>query len=207
MGKVPKHIEVILKVNAHPRFYVRWIDHLDEIYVKINQWIDKSGLDHDREAMQKIAAWIVPYLCSDPGEGSRISEMDAQHFREAWKEILDDLECMHRNRTLYVWLGMGQSELEHKIAIAKKQYQHYMPRRTPRRKILDQGLDFLFWRMDDIGKDPTEQEFAVLELFKTFSFHKFSEMSTARAFQIINRIRKEAMKQPRVKFDPLGELT
>ena len=44
MAKVPTHIEKILKVNAHPRFYVRWLDHFDEIYNKINWWIDRSRL-------------------------------------------------------------------------------------------------------------------------------------------------------------------
>ncbi|UCH11578.1 MAG: hypothetical protein JSU61_06725 [Fidelibacterota bacterium] len=202
MGHVPTHIEDILKVNAHPKFYVQWIDHLDEIYAKIEQWIEKAGLTSDREEMEKIAAWIVPYLCSDPGERPKISDMDSKHVREAWKEILDDLESMHRNKTLYGWLGVGQSELEHKIAIARKQYRHPIPRRGSHRKILDQGLDFLFWRMEEIGKDAAEQEFAVLELFKTFCFDGFPEMSTAKAFGIVDRIRKEALKQPRVEFDP-----
>lgn len=207
MAKIPAHIEKILKVNAHPRFYVRWLDHFDEIYNKINRWIDRAGLDSDREEMQKIAAWIVPYLCSDPDERPKISEMDAQHFKEEWKQILDDLESMYKNETLYVWLGMGRSDLERKITVAKRQYEHYLPRRGSRRKILDQGLDFLFWRMEDTGKDRMEQQFAVLELFKTFDFASFSDMPTAKAYGIINRIRNKALKQPRVEFDQMTGLS
>lgn len=201
MTTVPKHIEKILRINAHPKFYVRWIDRLDVIYTKINRWIDKVGLAGDREEMQKIAAWIVPYLCADPDERLKFSEMEAKQFKDSWKEILDDLERMYKNEALYVWLGMGQSDLEHKIAVAKKQYEHFFPRRGGRRKILDQGLDSLIWRMDEIGKAPSEQEFAVLELFKTFQFCDFPDMPTAKAYEIIGRIRKAAMKQPRVPLE------
>ncbi|MFB0515492.1 MAG: hypothetical protein ACETWG_02670 [Candidatus Neomarinimicrobiota bacterium] len=201
MAHVPKHIEKILRINAHPKFYVRWIDRLDVICAKINQWIDKAGLAGDREEIQKIAAWIVPYLCVDPDERLKFSETEVKHHQESWKGILDDLERMYKNETLYVWLGMGQSDLEHKIAVARKQYEHFLPRRSSRRKIVDQGLDSLFWRMDEIGKDPAEQEFAVLELFKTFQFCHFPEMPTAKAYKIIGRIRQEALKHPRVPLE------
>lgn len=203
MAPVPKHIEDILRVNAHPRFYVRWIDKLDEIYAAIGRWIDRTGLQDDRDEMEKIAAWIVPYLCADPGARPRISDMDAEHFRESWQEMLDDLERMHRNQTLYTWLGMGQSELEHKIAVARKQSQHPIPRRSPHRKILDQGLDALFWRLKDLGKDANEQEFAVLQLFKTFDFSCFRDLSTDKAYRIVHRIRQSALRQPRVDIDQL----
>ncbi len=201
MASVPKHIEKILRINAHPKFYVQWIDRLDLIYDKINRWIDKVGLADDREEVQKIAAWIVPYLCADPEERLEFSEMELKRRKEAWKEILDDLERMYKNETLYVWLGMGRSDLEHKIAVAKKQYEHYLPRRGGRRKILDQGLDFLFWRMDETGKDPSAQEFAVLELLKAFCFDGFPDMPTARAYSIISRMRKAAMKQPKAPLE------
>lgn len=203
MAPVPKHIEDILRVNAHPRFYVQWIDRLDEIYRAIGRWIDRAGLQEDREELEKIAAWIVPYLCTDPKARPKISDMDAEHFRESWKEILDDLERMHRNKTLYTWLGMGQSELEHKIAVARKQSQHVIPRRSPHRKIMDQGLDALFWRLEDLGKDAHEQEFAVLELFKTFDFSCFKDVSTDKAYQIVHRIRKAALRQPRIEIEEL----
>jgi hypothetical protein len=153
--------------------------------------------------LEKIAAWIVPYLCADPGARPKISDMDAQHFRESWKAILNDLERMHRNQTLHTWLGMGQSELEHKIAVARKQSQHAIPRRSHHRKILDQGLDALFWRLEDLGKDPHQQEFAVLELFKTFDFSCFKEISTDKAYRIVHRIRKSALRQPRVDIEQL----
>lgn len=202
MSTVPKHIAKILRVNAHPRFILSWVDHFDEIYATINRWIDKVQLQDDREELQKVAAWMVPYLCAEPGERQAISPPDVKHFEHAWQHILDDMDRMYQNDPSHKLLGRGHSDLEHKITAAKRRHESYVPKRGERRKILDQGIGRLFWRLETIGKDPTTQEYAVLELFKMFNFDGFPEMPTDKAYNIINRMRRAALKHPREKFEP-----
>jgi len=41
---VPIYVEQILKINAHPRFYIRLLDHFDNLCPKIDHWINRVEL-------------------------------------------------------------------------------------------------------------------------------------------------------------------
>ncbi len=201
MGTTPEHIKRIMQINAHPKFHIEWVDRLDGLYHKIDGWIKRAGLEEDRHELEKIVAWMVPCLCADPKSREESCEKGLEHFQVEWKRILGELKSLYRDDPLHRFLGLQKDDLERKIETAVIQADYFASLRGQRRLILDQGLDILVWRMADLGKTAAEQEYAILELFKAFTFANFAKMPTPEAYKIIRRIRKEALSNPRTELD------
>lgn len=195
METVPEHIAKLLQINAHPKFLKDWIDHFDDIYTKINRWIDRAQLSDDRDEMQKIAAWMAPCLCSNPTGPEHMKPADAEHYRAEWQAILKDLEGLFTNDPFHSRLSLRKSAAEQRIAQARKHREDFLPKRGRRRKVLDEGLGLLFRRMEERGRSLFAQEHAVFELFKEFHFCNYNRLSTDEAYHNIDMMHDRIMKR------------
>ncbi len=201
METTPDHIIQIMHINAHPKFFIEWIDRLDELYIRLGSWMKKVGLEQDRAEIEKIVAWLIPHLCSEANTDPKSDLESETESRAEWKQILDGLNRFYHDDPAHRSLGLRKGNLERKIELAKKKADYFQPKRGQQRRVIDRGLDMLVWRMEDLEMEASTQRYALLELFKIFGFAPFQEKSTTSAYEVINRIRTDALTHPRTELD------
>ncbi len=203
MAHVTRQFEQMLHVNADHSFYIQWIDHLDELYQAVNDWINKINLIDDADEMRRIASWLAPCLCTKH-KSSSPKLMERSSAPEGhWRQLITQMYQLYEKDPVHKIMGTGHSELEHHLAVARHRKGQFNPRRGNERQILDQGLGYLFRHLDAINLSTERQKYIVLELFKALDYDGYRDMPTAQAYAIIERIRKQTISLPDTYLEQL----
>ncbi|MFC1481708.1 hypothetical protein ACFL6E_05635 [Candidatus Neomarinimicrobiota bacterium] len=203
MDHITPQFKQMLHVNADRSFYVQWVDRLDELYQVVNDWIIKMDLTADAHEMRRIASWLAPCLCTKrESKKSKLQEV-SQAPEGTWRQLISQMYQLYEKDPMHKIMGTGHSDLERQLSAARCRKGQFSPRRGNERQILDQGLGYLFRHLNTIGLSTERQKYVVLELFKALRYDGFPDMPTARAYKIIERLRKQTIPMPDTYLDEL----
>ena len=203
MNHITPQFEQMLQVNADRSFYIQWVDRLDELYQAVNDWIIKLDLTADADELRRIASWLAPCLCTKHASTISRPVKTFQAPKGTWRQLITQMYQLYEKDPVHKIMGTGHSDLEHQLAAARHRKGQFNPRRGNERQILDQGLGYLFRHLDTIGLSTERQKYVVLELFKALRYDDYADMPTARAYEIIERIRKQTIPMPDTYLDEL----